>query len=116
MLAFEKYFILPKATKNSDPAWFGFALSIQKGAPIARVDFLTYLMENKIGFRLLFAGNITKQPYFCNNKELRYRVSGDLKNTDFIMNNTFWIGIYPGISKSMLDNVAEVFEKYLKKQ
>ena len=113
MKKFEQYFVLPKATENSDPSWFGFILAIRKEASINRTDFLSYLTENKIGTRLLFAGNIIKQPYFCNNKEIKYRVVGELKNTDFAMNNVFWIGVYPGITKAMLDKVVLAFEKYL---
>lgn len=115
MKLFESYFILPKATENSDPAWFGFILSLRENSPIDRADLVSYLAENKIGTRLLFAGNIIKQPYFCNNDEIKYRVVGKLRNTDFVMNNSFWIGVYPGITETMLDQVITVFETYLKK-
>jgi len=113
MEEFREYFILPQATKNSEPAWFGFPLSI-KNDRLDREDFMRYLAENKIGARLLFGGNLIKQPYFINDKELGYRTIGKLKNTDFIMNKTFWIGVYPGITKKMIDRVIRVFRTYLK--
>jgi len=105
----EEFLILPEATENSDPSWFGFPITLRESAPTSRVDLLKYLDQKKIGSRLLFAGNLTKQPYFVGRE---YRVVGNLKNTDLIMNNTFWLGIYPGLSEEMLDYVAEQFETY----
>jgi len=113
MKEFEDYFILPKATKNSDPSWFGFLLTI-KDNKINRTKFMLYLNDNGIGTRLLFGGNLTKQPYFID-YNIKYRQVGDLKNTDIVMNNTFWIGIYPALDKEHLDYVYEVFKKYLKR-
>lgn len=105
-----KYLILPEATENSEPSWFGFAITL-KNKKINRYDLLKYLESKKIGSRLLFGGNITKQPYF---KNFEYRIASDLKVTDNIMNNTFWIGIYPGINKKMQNYVIENLEFYLK--
>ena len=114
MKQFEDYFVLPTATENSEPSWFGFLLSI-KDNKIDREDLMRYLAERKIGTRLLFGGNMLRQPYFTDNKDISYRVVGDLKNTDSIMNNTFWLGVYPGITQDMINEVINVFGEYLKK-
>lgn len=106
----EEFLILPEATPNSDPSWFGFPITLRDTAPIDRVDLLKYLDQNKIGSRLLFAGNLIRQPYF---KERNYRISGELKNTETIMNSTFWIGVYPGLNETMLDYVANKLETFL---
>ena len=104
-----EYLILPEATEDSEPAWFGYPITI-KDATINRTELLKYLDEHKIGTRLLFAGNLTKQPYF---KDQSYRVVGSLDNADKIMSQTFWIGIYPAISKEMMDYVAGKLIEYL---
>lgn len=106
----EEFLILPEATQNSDPSWFGFPITIRKDAGINRVDLLKYLDQNRVGSRLLFAGNLTRQPYMAGRN---YRVSGELKNTDIVMNDTFWIGVYPGLSEDMLDFVVEKLEAFL---
>jgi len=105
----EEFLILPEATRDSDPSWFGFPITLRDHASFNRVDLLTYLDENKIGTRLLFAGNIVRQPYF---KDRDYRLSGELKNTDTIMNNTFWIGVYPGLDAPMLDYTVEKIKAF----
>jgi CDP-6-deoxy-D-xylo-4-hexulose-3-dehydrase len=105
----EEFLLLPQATLNSDPSWFGFPITLRPEAAVARVDFLRYLDENRIGSRLLFAGNLTRQPYF---QGRNYRVIGDLQNTDRVMNETLWIGIYPGLSEEMLDFVAGKIEAF----
>tara|TARA_B100001142_G_scaffold104718_1_gene106727 strand:- start:12706 stop:14022 length:1317 start_codon:yes stop_codon:yes gene_type:complete len=105
----EEFINLPVATENSDPSWFGFLVSIKEEAQVNRTDFLKYLDQNKIGTRLLFAGNIVRQPYMVDKK---YRISGDLKNTDHVMNNSFWIGVYPGLTKEMLDFIIDRFETF----
>ena len=111
---FEDYFILPKATENSEPSWFGFLLTIKEGSKINRTKFMQYLNDNGIGTRLLFGGNLTKQPYFVD-YGIKHRQIGDLENTDVIMNNTFWIGVYPALEKEHLDYVYEIFKKYLER-
>ena len=85
-------------------------MTIRPEAGIRRVDLLTYLDQHKIGTRLLFAGNLTRQPYMLGRN---FRVSGDLTNTDMVMNNSFWIGVYPGLTKEMLDFAADKIENYL---
>ena len=96
-------------TKNSTPSWFGFPITLKDSSGINRVGLIKYLDQNKIGTRLLFAGNLTKQPYF---KDVEYRVVGDLINTDITMNQTLWLGIYPGIEKEHLDYIAEKMEVF----
>ena len=104
-----KDIILPEPTEDTDPSWFGFAITL-KNKKIKRYDLLKYLEEKKIGSRLLFGGNITKQPYF---KGLNYKIASKLTVTDNIMDNTFWIGIYPGINRDMQNYVIENIEHYL---
>ena len=105
----EEFLILPEATAGSDPSWFGFPITIRDEAGITRVDLLKYLDQYKIGTRLLFAGNLTRQPYF---QGRTYRVSGELINTDTIMNSTFWIGVYPGLNDVMLDYICDRIETF----
>ena len=106
----KEFLILPHATPNSDPSWFGFPITLKPEADFRRVDLLAYLDQNKIGTRLLFAGNLTRQPYMIGRE---YRVSGELTNTDIIMNQTFWVGVYPGLSREMLDFTIEKIETFL---
>jgi len=109
---FERYLILPVSANDSVPSWFGFPISVKDG--IDRRELIQYLENNGVSTRLLFAGNITKQPYFIENK-IKYRIVGELKNTDFVMNNTFWIGVCPGLRKEHLDYVIECFEGFFKR-
>lgn len=112
---FERYpdaFILPKHYKEADPSWFGFLLTIKEGSGIDRTDLLVYLDKHKIGTRLLFGGNLTKQPCFLE-EDIDYRIVGNLDNTDIVMKNTFWIGVEPLITHDMLEYVKHTFEKYL---
>ncbi|WP_154172869.1 lipopolysaccharide biosynthesis protein RfbH [Vibrio metoecus] len=109
LVSCEEFIILPEATENSDPSWFGFPITIRPESGIERVDLLKFMDQFKIGTRLLFAGNLTRQPYF---EHVNYRVVGELTNTDLIMNNTFWIGVYPGLAKEQLDFVIEKFEEF----
>jgi CDP-6-deoxy-D-xylo-4-hexulose-3-dehydrase len=95
--------VLPEATKGADPSWFGFPIGIRKDAPISRLELTRSLETKKIGTRLLFGGNLTRQPAYEGRK---YRVVGSLPNTDYVMDNVFWIGVYPGLTTEMLDFVA----------
>jgi CDP-6-deoxy-D-xylo-4-hexulose-3-dehydrase len=104
------FLVLPEASEHADPSWFGFPLTLKENAPCSRVDLLKYLDQNKVGTRLLFAGNLTRQPYMVGRN---YRVSGDLRNTDIVMNNTFWIGVYPGLSEEMLAFAADKIAEFL---
>ena len=105
----DEFLILPEAEKNSDPSWFGFPLSLRKNNKFNRNGLIKYLNDNKIGTRLLFSGNLTKQPYM---KDINFKVQGELKNTDFIMENTFWIGLYPGLYKSHLEYSVSKIKNY----
>ena len=106
---FENDLILPKATENSDPSWFGFPITIREDSNIKRYDLVRYLEKNKIMTRMLFGGNLTRQPAY---EEVEYRVVGELKNTDLIMNNTFFIGVYPGITDEMIDYIIKIFKNF----
>ncbi|WP_114809001.1 lipopolysaccharide biosynthesis protein RfbH [Paraburkholderia kururiensis] len=106
----KEFLILPHATPNSVPSWFGFPITLKPEADFRRVDLLSYLDQNKIGTRLLFAGNLTRQPYMIGRE---YRVSGELTNTDIVMNQTFWVGVYPGLNREMLDFIVEKIETFL---
>jgi CDP-6-deoxy-D-xylo-4-hexulose-3-dehydrase len=106
----QDFLILPEATANSDPSWFGFLMTIKPEANIRRVDLLSYLDQEKIGTRLLFAGNLIRQPYM---QGRNYRVSGDLTHTDTVMNDSFWVGVYPGLKEEMLDFTASKIETFL---
>jgi len=101
---------LPEATPKSNPSWFGFPLVLKPESGVRRVDLLNYLDQAKIGTRLLFAGNLTRQPYMIGRN---FRVSGDLTNTDIVMNQTFWLGVYPGLTEAHLDYVADKLETFL---
>lgn len=109
---YEDYFILPKATERSDPSWFGFILTIKESAPFLRKEIVNYLEANKIATRLLFSGNITRHPSF---EHVNFHVYGDLKNTDLIMKNTFWIGVYPGLTDEMIDYMLAKFHGFMAK-
>ncbi len=107
---FEDKLILPKATENSDPSWFGFLVSTRKDAGVSRNELVQFLNRNRIHTRNLFAGNITRQPAF---EGVDMRIVGDLTNTDYIMNNTFFMGLYPGNGKEEIDYVISKFEEFL---
>jgi len=108
-----EYLILPKAAEHSDPSWFGYALTVRPEAPIKRNQLVQDLNENKVATRLLFAGNLLRQPGFADSPR---RVSGELKNTDIVMNDTFWIGVWPGLTIPMLDYMIETIHKLLGKK
>jgi len=109
---YENIFILPEPTPNSDPSWFGFPLTIRKGAGIERDNLVKHLNESKIGTRLLFGGNLLKQPYMLGRQ---YRTSGDITNADIVMNDTFWVGVYPGLNEVSLSYIVDSIEKFVKK-
>ena len=109
LASLEELLVLPEATPGSTPSWFGFPITIRETSGTYRKDLLEYLDQRGIGTRLLFAGNLTKQPYFS---EVDYRVASELRNTDIIMNSTFWLGVYPGLTTEMLDFVSEQMELY----
>jgi len=106
----EEFVHLPVATEHSNPSWFGFPITLKQTSPVTRLDLLTYLDQNRVGTRLLFAGNLVRQPYMV---EACYRISGDLVNTDNVMNNTFWIGVQPALTREMLDFAASKIEAFL---
>ena len=107
----DDYFILPKATPGSDPSWFGFLLTLRDGAPLARRDIVSYLEDHKVGTRLLFGGNLIRQPAFA---DVEYRVSGPLTVTDKIMSDSFWIGVWPGIGQAQREYIMETFKRMVK--
>jgi CDP-6-deoxy-D-xylo-4-hexulose-3-dehydrase len=107
----EEFLILPEPEKNSEPSWFGFPLSLKNNNKYNRNDLIQYLNVNKIGTRLLFSGNLVKQPYM---KNVDFKIHRDLKNTDLIMENTFWIGLYPGLSKEHLYYSVLKIKKFFK--
>lgn len=107
----QEFFLLPKATPGSDPSWFGFAITVREGSPKTRNEIVRELNEFKIGTRLLFGGNLLRQPAFAGTPR---RIYGELINTDTVMNDTFWIGVWPGLSLDMLDYVIECLRNVLK--
>lgn len=109
----EEFILLPQATDKSDPSWFGFPISLRENKHLKRKDLLIFLDKSRIDSRLLFAGNITKQPYMKNKK---FKVPFKLPNTDFVMNNTFWLGTFPGINDSIIDYMSERIHKFFKKK
>ncbi|MFA7252964.1 MAG: lipopolysaccharide biosynthesis protein RfbH [Patescibacteria group bacterium] len=111
----DNYFALPKATKNADPSWFGYLLRITDDS-IDREDLLRFLDSKKVGTRLLFAGNLIKQPYIAGNKGIKYRKVGNLKNTDIVMNRVFWIGLWPGLSKEELDYAVKMISDFIREK
>lgn len=109
---YQEYFILPKATENSEPSWFGFPITVKENEKFSRNELTMYLELNMIMTRLLFAGNITKQPAYL---DIECRVVGELINTDYIMNNTFFIGVYPGINDVQITYISEIFKNFFDK-
>jgi CDP-6-deoxy-D-xylo-4-hexulose-3-dehydrase len=106
--SFEEYLVLPKPTEHSDPSWFGFAITVKENSPLSRNELVKLLNEKKIGTRLLFGGNLLRQPAFIGTPR---RVVSDLKNSDIVMNDTFWIGVWPGLTEQMLDYVIYTFSE-----
>ncbi len=108
---YEQFFVLPHVEEGSDPSWFGFPLLVKKNAPFSRSDIVAWIEKKKIATRMLFGGNLLKQPAY---KNIRHRVSGSLKNTDSVMHNLFWIGVYPGLEKEHVQYMIEQIESFLK--
>jgi CDP-6-deoxy-D-xylo-4-hexulose-3-dehydrase len=109
---YEEYFLLPQAEKNSEPSWFGFPVLVRVEAPFSREDIVNCLEAGKIATRMLFGGNLVKQPAY---KDSQFRISGSLRNTDLVMNNLFWIGVYPGLTRQMLGYIETTLEDFFKK-
>ena len=110
---YSSYFVLPQATKYSDPSWFGFPLLVKEKAPFNRAEVVDFLEKNKIATRMMFGGNLLKQPAY---EGIKHRVFGSLKNTDLVMNNLFWIGVYPGINRPMLDFILQTMKEFMPKK
>jgi CDP-4-dehydro-6-deoxyglucose reductase, E1 len=108
---FAEFLMLPEAEPNSEPSWFGFPITVRQGAPFTRNELVQFLDERKIGTRLLFGGNLLRQPAY---KDIKHRVVGELTNSNLITEGTFWIGVYPGIDRQMLDYMLDSFNKFLK--
>jgi CDP-4-dehydro-6-deoxyglucose reductase, E1 len=104
----DEFFILPEATPKSEPSWFGFPIAVRPDAPFNRNQAIAFLESRKIATRLLFGGNLLRQPAY---QGIKHRVIGSLENTDFIMNQVFWVGVYPGITGEMLDYMLDAFHK-----
>jgi CDP-4-dehydro-6-deoxyglucose reductase, E1 len=100
---------LPEVTEHAEPSWFGFPLVVKESSGVKRADLINFLEQNKIGTRLLFAGNLTAQPYMAGRN---FRVSGSLANTDVVMNQTFWLGVYPGLHEEHFDYIADKLETF----
>jgi CDP-6-deoxy-D-xylo-4-hexulose-3-dehydrase len=107
---YTNYLILPEATENSDPAWFTYVISVKNSAPFGRTELVTYLNEHRIETRNIFAGNMIRQPAFIDQV---FRVQGELTNSDFIMNNTFFLGTYPGMTKEMIGHTEEIIKRFM---
>jgi CDP-6-deoxy-D-xylo-4-hexulose-3-dehydrase len=106
----ENSLLLPRATPGADPSWFGFPIGIRREASFRRDELIRFLESRKIGTRLLFEGSLLRQPAYDG---LDHRVVGGLKNTDFVMNNVFWIGVYPGLTNAMIDYVVESITEFV---
>ena len=108
----QDFLLLPQASPNSDPSWFGFPLYVKESAPFSRNDLVKYLEDKRIGTRLLFAGNLLRQPLY---EGLNYRVIGDLANADKIMQNVFWLGVFPGLTQEMLSYIVSTIAEFCRK-
>lgn len=106
----QEFFILPEATPNSEPSWFGFPIAVREDAPFTRNQVIQFLESHKIATRLLFGGNLIRQPAY---RGQNFRVAGLLDQSDFVMNNVFWIGVYPGLTESMINYMIEIFCKFV---
>jgi CDP-6-deoxy-D-xylo-4-hexulose-3-dehydrase len=107
----EDVLMLPASLPDADPSWFGFPIGVREDAPFSRNELIQALESRKIGTRLLFGGNLTRQPAY---QGINYRVVGDLKNTDYVMRNVFWVGVYPGLTEPMLDHIADTCSEFIR--
>ncbi|MBS3929010.1 MAG: DegT/DnrJ/EryC1/StrS family aminotransferase, partial [Sphingomonadales bacterium] len=107
----EEFLILPEATERSDPSWFGFPITVQPGAPFTRDELVLHLNDKKIATRLLFGGNLVRQPYMLGRE---FRTVGDLPNANLVVTNTFWIGVYPGLGEPEISYVLDVIRTFCK--
>lgn len=110
--SYEKFFIMPSWDKNTEPCWFGFMLIVKEGAPFGQLDIVNFLQANKIETRSLFGGNLLRQPAYL---KIKHRKVENFKNSDLIMNNGFWIGVYPGLNLKMLEYVVSKFDEFCSK-
>lgn len=106
----EEFLLLPKATKGSEPSWFGFPLTVRESAPFSRFDLVQHIESRRIGTRQLFGGNLLRQPAY---KGIPMRVVGNLKNADIITEQTFWVGVYPGLSNEMIDYIIDTITEFV---
>jgi CDP-6-deoxy-D-xylo-4-hexulose-3-dehydrase len=110
---YEEFLILPTATEHSDPSWFGFLVTVRPDAPFTRNELVAHLESHKIGTRLMFGGNLTRQPAFDG---VEYRVVNELANSDLVMNGSFWIGVYPALTEEMIGYVLQQFEAFFEQR
>jgi CDP-6-deoxy-D-xylo-4-hexulose-3-dehydrase len=106
----EEHFVLPRPTPRSEPSWFGFALTVRPDAPFTRNEIIEFLEGRRIATRLMFGGNLTRQPAYS---EVEYRVVGDLATSDVVAESTFWVGVFPGLTDEMLDFVIASFHEFV---
>ena len=106
----EEFLLLPRATKGSEPSWFGFPITVKVDAPFSRFDLVQHIESRRIGTRQLFGGNLLRQPAY---KGLPMRIVGNLSNADIITEQTFWIGVYPGLSDAMIDFMIETISEFV---
>ncbi|BDZ68850.1 lipopolysaccharide biosynthesis protein RfbH [Methanobacterium ferruginis] len=110
--SYEKFFILPTSEESADPSWFGFPIMVRENSPFSRDDIVGHLENNKIATRMLFGGNLTKQPAY---EDIEFRLTDSLHNTDLVMNNLFWIGVYPGITREKMDYMIKILTGFMDK-
>ena len=109
LAAWEEYLILPRVMTGAEPSWFGFPLTVRPGSPFQRLRLLQFLESRQIGTRLLFGGNLIRQPAYA---DAKYRIAGDLSNTDIAMEHTFWVGVFPGLCDAAIDFMADAFDEF----
>jgi CDP-6-deoxy-D-xylo-4-hexulose-3-dehydrase len=108
MAHLQDHLILPEATPNSDPSWFGFPIAIRPESPLVRKDLVQFIESRKVATRQLFGGNLTRQPAYAN---VPHRRIGDLPNSDFVMDQVFWLGVYPGLDEAQIAYMLEVVDE-----